>query len=418
MDNTKRFSDLENDLKDDPSYAAQDNDDGYPDTITLKGGIRKVLDTYGNFEYLANKLKMTIRWNIMKRCREIVIPGIEIFQDDAENSALAHITNLAILHGMPIPLIDSHIDVMAQKHSYHPIVNLLRENPWDGVPRLDQFTKTLRTMNDDFSHRLIRKWMIGAVAAAHSMEGIALDGALVLQGKQHIGKTQWVRKLDPIGCKAVMAGSLLDPTNKDCLIALSQYWIIEFGELDGTFNKSDIARIKSYITNSSDVVRAAWARKSTKLARRSAFVATVNESNYLVDTTGNRRWWTIPVISIDLDHGLDMTQVWAEVCHYWKAGESHGLSKQDQEMLNDTNEDHERIDPLKEKLLTWYDWSTSERRELTATAVLEEMGYAKPTKGESTNIGKLLQDINKQPCRKSNGLRLHKVPLKVIFRNS
>lgn len=417
MDKATSFEDLKEKYKDDPSYKKLfEEPQDYPDQIVSKNGIR-ILDTYGNFEYLAQKLGMTIRWNIMKRMREINIPGIKIFQDDQENSALAHITNCAILHGMPIQLIDSHIDVMAQKYAYHPIVDLLKNNPWDKVPRLDRFIKTLKTLNDELSYCLIRKWMIGAVAAAHSVEGIALHGALVLQGRQYIGKTQWVKRLDPIGCKAVMAGSLLDPTNKDCLIALSQYWIVELGELDGTFNKSDIARIKGYITNDSDVVRAPWARKPTRLLRRSTFVATVNESKYLVDTNGNRRWWTIPVISIDLEHGLDMTQVWAEVFHYWNNGEGFGLTQNDEKMLNELNLEHEKIEPLREKLFTWYDWESEGRKELTATDVLEELGYTKPTRGEATIMGKLLQEINNSPGRKSNGVKIHKIPYTRLFRN-
>jgi putative DNA primase/helicase len=413
MDNVTYFDDLKKRFKDDPSYISHlSQDEDYPD----KSG-KKILDTYGNFEYLANKLGMDIRWNVMKRTREITIPGVNIFLDDHENSALAHIINCAILNGMPIKLIDSHIDIMAQKNAYHPIVELMKNNPWDQTPRLDRFIKTLKTLNDDLSYRLIRKWMVGAVAAAHSIEGIALHGALVLQGKQYIGKTQWVKRLDPIGCKAVMAGSLLDPTNKDCLIALAQYWIVELGELDGTFNKSDIARIKGYITNDCDVVRAAWARKSTRLLRRSTFVATVNESKYLVDTNGNRRWWTIPVLSIDLEHGLDMTQVWAEVFYYWKNGEGFNLLQSDQDALNELNVEHQQIDPFKEKLLTWYDWSSPARKELTATDVLEEMGYTKPSRGDATNVGKLLQEINNSPGRKSNGVKLHRVPLKILFRN-
>lgn len=394
----------------------------YPDTHPLKSGV-KVLDTFGNLDYLLKRFGITVRWNLMARMREIIIPGQLIFEDDTENCALALVTNLAILNHMPVKLIDSHLDIIGQRFAYHPIVECMKANPWDGEPRLQRFIETVQTENNLLSHKLIRRWMIGAIAAAHSDQGIALQGALVLQGKQRVGKTEWVKSLDPINCGAILDGALLDPSNKDSLIYLSRHWIIELGELDGTFKKADIARIKGYLTSKCDEVRFPFARKVTRLGRRTAFVATVNESNFLIDTTGNRRWWTIPVISIDLSHGLNMLQVWAEVFALWKGGESHNLNEEEFTGLMVHNVQHEVIDPIEEGVAMLFDWVPNWReyntQEFTGLQVLKMLKIDKPTMSESKRVVAILEKMtNSKPVRRKSGryftvpvMRSHSQPL-------
>lgn len=416
------MAELEEDLKNDLDWKNEPfvRDKGkkickedYPDKIELKSSV-KVLDTHDNFEFLIDHFGIKLRWNIMRRMREVTIPHLPTFQDDRENSALSIIINLAVLNYMPISLIDSHMDFIAQKYAYHPIIDCLKNKPWDGEKRLDSFIKTLKTENDSFSHQLVRRWMIAAIAAPFSEEGIALQGALVLQGKQYIGKTQWVKSLDPINCKAVFAGSLLDPTNKDCLIAISRHWIVELGELDGTFNKSDIARIKGFLTNDCDEIRFPYARKITRVARRSTFIATVNESKYLVDTTGNRRWWTVPVISIDLNHNLDMQQIWAEVHELWKGGESIKLTQSEFETLNIINAEYEKIDPLEEKFLMVFDfsegWQEQKTHQRTATQVLNHLGVKEPTLGECCRMSSIIYKLTGKKSTKSRMGRFFTVP--------
>ena len=191
----------------------------------------------------------------MTRKREIIIPEVSLFSDDSENDALRFIKDIALLNNLPITKIDENLDSLAQKNNYHPIVEGLKTNPWDGVPRLNDFINTIESSTPELSYKLIKRWMVSAIAAAHSKDGFKSSGVLVLSGAQNIGKTLWIRGLDPFNCKAVKEGAILDPTNKDCLIALASVWIAELGKLDATFRKSDMARLKSYLTNDSDTVQ-------------------------------------------------------------------------------------------------------------------------------------------------------------------
>jgi len=396
-------------------YKVMPSPDVYPEVQELKTVV-KVLDTYLNLEYLlCKKFDAVIRYNLMTRKREINIPNHNISSEDKDNAALARVTYLATVNSMPINQLDSHLDVIAFANTYHPIVECIKNKQWDKQKRLDSFIKTIKSKNDTLTYKVIKTWMIAAIAAAHSVTGFINQGVLVLQGKQKIGKTSWVKSLDPINCGAVKESAFLDPDNKDNIAQLASYWISEMGELDSIFKKSEIGRLKSFVTMEFDDVRAPYARKSNRLARRSVYVATVNDGSFLVDDTGNRRWWTISVDSIDLNHGLDMQQVWAEAYYEWTQGALTDLSFEIQDQVNSENLQFEKIDPLKEKVLTMLDWSNSIRVRKTATQVLGLIGYSIPTRADATQMGKVLKDINKCAGSKSNGLLLHEVPPNIIF---
>jgi predicted P-loop ATPase len=376
----------------------------------------KPLDTFTNLKFLLDLYNIQVRWNIMLRVREITIPGIKNFVDEKENADLAYIYHLATTNEMPNKNLDSHLDAIAWNNTYHPIVECINAKPWDGIGRLDKFIGCIKTKDDDYSYKIIKRWMFSAITAAFSETGFSAQGVLVLQGNQNLGKTRWVKSLDPIKCGAVKEGLLLDPSNKDSVITASQCWIAELGELDGTFRKADIARIKSYITNEVDIIRSPYMPRNSYLNRRTVFVATVNELQYLVDDTGNRRWWTIEVESIDLNHGLDMQQVWAEIYNIYKKDHvAHWLSEDELKELAKINEVHEQTDPFEEKLLSYFDWQKDWESfttiELSTTDVMEKLGYLKPTKADATRMGKIIiKHTGKKPKRRAH-MRVHTLPL-------
>ena len=352
----------------------------------------KVLDTSENLLFLLDSFGITVRWNDMKRDREIDIPKCTLFPDDAENYALSFLKDLALVNEMPIVRIDEHLSFIAQNNSYHPIVEGLKANPWDGVSRMQQFIDTLETTNPELTAMLIRRWMIAAVGAAHSTTGFASPGVLVLAGAQNLGKTRFIQALDPFNCSAVKTGAMLDPKDKDCVRTLASYWIAELGELDGTLRKTDIARLKAFITDPMDRIRLPYARKDSLLARRTIFAATVNDEQFLTDDTGNRRWWTIHVLKIH-SHSIDMVQLWAEAYALWAAGEQTWMTDEEHEALSIGNREHEQLDHVEESLLSFFDfsegWENKELLPFSATDVLRHMGLP-ASRSNCTRMGKII----------------------------
>jgi len=395
----------------------------YPETIEYKSKSSsalsnyKVLDTHINLQFLLKHFNAKIKFNMMTRRREVYIPEYASSKEDEENSSLAIVTYLATVNHMPITQIDTHLNTLSYENSYHPIVECIKDKPWDGVSRLNEFLGTIKTTNTDLSNKIISAWMVGAIAAAHSIDGYVNHGVLVIHGKQGIGKTAWVRKLDPIGCGAVKEGAFLDPNNKDSIAQLGSYWIAELGELDSIFKKSEIGRLKSFITMEFDYIRLPYAKRPTRLSRRTAYIATVNDENFLSDDTGNRRWWTITATDIDYQHNIDMQQLWAEIYQIWMAGDAITyLSSEIQMEVDRSNELYEKLDPFVELLNTNYDWESTARRRITATDILIELGYTRPTRSDSTRMGVTLKKMTgTNPTRGRAGTQ-HNVPYLLIKR--
>lgn len=385
----------------------------YPE---LSENLRKVLDTSRNLKTLLDVFGISVRWNSMRREREIIIPKYELFPEDAENHALSVLCDLAINNFMPITRIDQHLDLIAQMDCYHPIVEGLAKHPWDGRPRLRRFIDCLETSNPELTQKLVKRWMVSAIAAAHSKTGFSSQGVLVLAGAQNLGKTRFIKALDPFNCKAVKGGSILDPKDKDCVKTLAGFWIAELGELDATFRKADIARLKSFITEDYDKLRFAYARKDSSLLRKTTYAATVNDPHFLVDDTGNRRWWTIHVTAINNDHGLDMVQIWAEVYHLWVNGEQTWLTQEEMQGLSIHNKRHEMINPLEELFHQFFDfsegWRSRPLKEFSATEVLRILGFQNPNRSQCTRMGIIISNATGKPPTRKTHCSIHHIRIK------
>ena len=103
-----------------------------------------------------------------------------------------------------------------------------------------------------------------------------------------------------------------------------------------------MAKLKAFITESSDEFRRPYAMKPMVYPRRTSFYATVNNGDFLKDDTGNRRYWVIPVEKIDFNiiDNLDINMLWGEVMHLKEDYNiKHYLEKDELELLNSSNED-------------------------------------------------------------------------------
>lgn len=373
-------------------------------------GLRgKVLDTSTNLKYLLDYFDINVRYNKMSRQREIIVPSIKFLTDEAGNASYEFIDNICILNELKMRRLHEKLNDIAWSNAYHPIAEAILNKPWDGVPRLDLFINTITSSNPQLAYTILRTWLTAAVAAAFSDTGFANQGVLVLQGPQYTGKTSFAKAMDFLGCRAVREGMCLDPRYKDDIIGAARHWIVEIGELDSTLRKADIARLKSYITNQIDIVRSPYAPIESALYRRTAFIATVNEANFLVDNTGNRRWWTISIIGINLNHGLDMQQVFAEVYHDWQNGAPTQLTTEIQEQVNRSNEDFEQANPLEEQIRTFYNWDHPGRQSRTASQILEDLKLP-ITKSSTTIIGQIMKKITGKDPERINNVKYHKVP--------
>jgi putative DNA primase/helicase len=368
------------------------------------------------------RLGVTVRYNVIAKEIEILIPGEGFSVDNRANAALAWLTSACSRFAVPTGQLGDFLTYLADRNPYNPVAQWITSRSWDGKDRLQELFDTIEADGQaddlrvlDLKEAMIRRWLVSAVAAAFRPNGVAANGVLVIQGEQNLGKTSWFKSLVPAELGVIQDGLMLRPDDRDSVKQVVSYWMVELGELDATFRKSDIAQLKSFLSRDRDTLRRAYAKLESHYARRTVFFASVNPRQFLHDPTGNIRYWTISATRINFQHGIDVQQLWAQVYEQlYQAGESWYLSPDEVGLLNEHNRDHEVLDPIRERLQTRLSWSDPPAmwRWVTATDLMAEIGFDRPTKADVTMCGQIVLELNGGQQKKSNGKRLSKVPPK------
>ena len=215
--------------------------------------------------------------------------------------------------------IADFLQVIAVENSYNPILKRIQSVSWDGVDYFGKLLEMLHLEHDYTSEMLLSMWLRQCICALHNSDAkpFSLDIVLVLQGKQGIGKTRLLEAL-ALDTRYFGEGVSLDPRNKDSQIQAVSKWICELGEISSTL-KRDVDSLKAFISSPTDEIRLPYARSAIRYPRRTCFCGTTNESEFLADSTGNRRFAVIPLsddVHIDYDKDIkpfNFLQLWAQM---------------------------------------------------------------------------------------------------------
>lgn len=385
------------------------------------GSNGQPLNTRPNVERLLDNYSISAKYNEISKDVEVLVPGVSSGSDARDNCAVSEILSLAALNRLPMSNIEGHIKTIAVRNTYNPVRDFINQREWDGRSRFADLLNTISTPDDysrDLLAMLVRRWLLSAVAAAYLEAGFWSKGVLVFQGEQSLGKTAWFKALlPPDNRNLVKVGATIDPSNKDSVASAISHWLVELGELDATFRKADIAKLKAFISQDRDDLRRPYDRLESKYQRRTVFFASVNPKHFLADDTGNVRWWTIPVTAVNYEHGIDTQQLWAEVLSWFEAGERWWLDRDEEAMLEVVNEQHGQTDPIEEMILARFDWNSDRLAayiEMTATDVLLSIGQDRPTKSQATQCGNILRKLTGRDARRTSKGRFYLMPPKVF----
>lgn len=209
------------------------------------------------------------------------------------------------------------VEAMDRENHFNPVLEYFEGKEYDGKDHLAEVFRALRIEDDRLSQVLIYKWFLQGWALLYNDldEPYGADGVLTLAGPQGCGKTTFFEKC-AIKPEFFRSGQSISSHDKDPERRAITTWIAELGEVGCTF-KSGMDELKKFITNEKDEYRLSYARYDVAAPRRTNLGATVNGDQYLIDETGNRRFWTVPLTK-DVDHhalryDIDWTQVWLEV---------------------------------------------------------------------------------------------------------
>lgn len=388
----------------------------FPHPPRSTGGY--VPTTIENVAHLLEEYGITVGYDVIRKRLCVRLPHRSGTSDNEDNLALTHIQSLATLNAMGCGQIPAILAALGDLNPLNPVADWINSKRWDGVDRLDALADTL-VHRDDFpvplKRQLLHRWLISAVAAALRPNGFHSRGILTLQGPQSIGKTSWIRSLvsDASLCaRTVKLDHHLDASNKDSLLTALSHWIVEIGELDSSLKK-DVARLKGFITSDRDKLRRPYARSDSEYPRRTVFCATVNDHAFLVDSTGNSRFWTIPVVRVIHNHGIEMQQLFAQVASDYHAGEQWWLTQDEENLLEKFNKDHRVVSVIRERILATLDMGRAKEANLPAKSaieMLEHAGVDRPTNPQCKECTALLRELLGEP-KKNRGIYKWRVPL-------
>lgn len=227
---------------------------------------------------------------------------------------------------MPIgaELVMQSVEAMARRARHHPVRRYLRSLTWDGVPRIERmFPDRFGSEDSAYTRDAAACFLVSAAARILWVDprvptnGAQVDFMLVLEGAQGVRKTSAVREL--FGAQWY-AEAMESPASKDFYQALRGRWGVEIGEMD-SFGKADVTKVKQAITSRFDVYRPSYGRYPRTFRRECVFVGTTNETEYLRDATGGRRFLPVRVSGVDIPGIVaDRDQLWAEAVALFDGG--------------------------------------------------------------------------------------------------
>lgn len=265
--------------------------------------------------------------------------------------------------------------------SEHPIDTMReyldREIPeWDGVPRAETFFSTYCGAEDSEYTRAVGRYFWGMLwRRAYSPEPITADISLVLIGAQGANKTRLIQTLALSPEYHTELNFNLSPA--ELAMRMSGCVLTEFPEMVG-FGLRKLNEIKAFLTLKADKYRPLYSNDQRTVTRRMLFVMTTNNTSFLTDNTGNRRYAPVEVQKFSADAVAPVVkQLWAEGAEIFK--QYGGLKlHQDIEAITIThNDDYVLPDAWEPAIADWLkDQETLPPEQRTRCQTREIMKYA------------------------------------------
>ncbi len=270
----------------------------------------------------------------------------DLWSDDDE-AALFHYLESVYDIDSPGKVRDA-LGVVMKRHRHHPVREYLDSLHWDGEERLDTLLiDYLGAEDTNFIRTVTRKAFTAGVKRIFQ-PGCKFDYMLTLVGPQGIGKSLI---LDKLGGEW-FSDSLSTVQGKEAYEQLQGAWVIEMGELTAT-RKADTDAIKHFLTKREDIFRVAYGRQVSVFPRQNIIIGTTNDSEFLRDRTGNRRFWPVKVGEQERTKSIwkdltkeEINQLWAEAVQRYHDGEKLYLEGEMEAEAQKIQEQHREENPM------------------------------------------------------------------------
>ena len=255
-----------------------------------------------------------------------------------------------------------------------------------------ELAQTIRVKGGDQEqmlwYRYLKKWLVGMVASWLS-DDVVNNVILVLIGEQGAYKTTWFNYLLPPPLKQYFyTKTNANRMSKDDILTLAQYALVCCEELD-TMRPAELNQLKAAVTMPSIDERAAYAHYHEHRKHIASFCGTGNNTQFLSDPTGNRRWLPFEVESIvsPRDHPFHYEGIYSQALALYKRGFQYWFTKEEIQELSRHNKQFE-TPRLEHELVDLY------FRKPTDSELGEFMSVARALQIISNGISQKLSAVN------------------------
>ena len=209
----------------------------------------------------------------------------------------------------------------------HPVREYLdaAQKQWDKTPRLDKWLVDYAAADDTPYTRAVSAATLIAAVRRVRQPGCKHDEMLTLQGVQGAGKSTLFETLCPN--PEWFSDAINTAMDTKQIMEVTQgKWIVEVPELS-KMGGTETEHIKALLSRKVDSARMSYGKHTTDAPRQFVMVGTTNADQFLLDDTGNRRFWPVRVGTINTEAITDLRdQLWAEAAVREARGESNGLA--------------------------------------------------------------------------------------------
>jgi predicted P-loop ATPase len=302
--------------------------------------------------------------------------------------------------------------LVAHENEFDPVRNYLEHVSQHVEPTyIDMLATTyLRPCDADLGEptiydAMLKATLINAVRRVYE-PGAKHDYACVLMGGQGIRKSSFWKTLGG----SFFADGIGDLASKDALLALHRSWICEIDELDHVTSKKHAGLLKSFLSRSTDLLRVPYGRAVEEYPRRGILVGTTNRDDFLLDDTGNRRFWCIPVDRslekpIDLDSlQLERDAIFSAAVKAYKNREPHYLSTKQENQIQMENMNYLVQSPWRPPIEAWLASPMNLGKPITTEILLTEAiekPIDKQNRSDQMQVSTVLKTLGYSKKRKS-----------------